>query len=49
MSILGKSLSEILMRDIMSKFIIYADHMITIYQIVKLMEKGEVGAILVKK
>jgi len=46
---LDKSLSEILVRDIMSKSLISADPMTTIYQIAKLMEKGEVGAILVKK
>lgn len=46
---LDKSLSKILVRDIMSKSLISADPMTTIYQIAKLMEKGEVGAILVKK
>jgi len=46
---LDKSLSEILVRDIMSKSLISADPMTSIYQIAKLMEKGEVGAILVKK
>jgi CBS domain-containing protein len=46
---LDKSLSEILVRDIMSKSLISADPLTTIYQIAKLMEKGEVGAILVKK
>ena len=44
-----KSLSEVLVKDIMSKSLISADPMTTVYQIAKLMEKGEVGAILVKK
>jgi CBS domain-containing protein len=44
-----KSLSEIKVKDIMSKSLISADPMTTIYQIAKLMEKGEVGAILVKQ
>ena len=46
---LGKSLSEILVKDIMSKSLISADPSTTIFQIAKLMEKGGVGAIVVKK
>lgn len=50
--VMGKSeqpLSEVLVKDIMSKSLISADPMTTVYQIAKLMEKGEIGAILVKK
>jgi len=46
---LEKSLSKILVRDIMSNSIISADPSTTVYQIAKLMEKGGVGAIIVKK
>jgi len=46
---LEKSLSKILVRDIMSNSLISADPLTTIYQIAKLMEKGGVGAIIVKK
>jgi len=46
---LEKSLSKILVRDIMSNSLISADPSTTIYQIAKLMEKGGVGAIIVKK
>jgi len=46
---MGKSLSEILVKDIMSKSLISADSSTTIFQIAKLMEKGGVGAIIVKK
>jgi CBS domain-containing protein len=46
---LEKSLSKILVRDIMSDSIISADPSTTVYQIAKLMEKGGVGAIIVKK
>ena len=45
---LGKSLSDIKVRDIMAKQIISADPSTTLFQISKLMEQG-VGAILVKK
>ena len=44
-----KSLSKISVRDVMSGSIISADPSTTVYQIAKLMEKGEVGAIFVKK
>jgi len=46
---MGKSLSEILVKDIMSKSLISADPSTTVFQIAQLMEKGGVGAILVKK
>ncbi|MGI0077315.1 MAG: CBS domain-containing protein, partial [Nitrosopumilaceae archaeon] len=46
---LEKSLSKILVRDIMSNSLITADPLTTVYQIAKLMEKGGVGAIIVKK
>ncbi|HXV66112.1 MAG TPA: CBS domain-containing protein [Nitrosopumilaceae archaeon] len=44
-----KSLSKILVKDIMSNSLISADPMTTVYQIAKLMEKGGVGAIIIKK
>ena len=44
----GKTLSEIKVRDIMSKQLISADPSTTLFQISKMMEQG-VGAILVKK
>jgi len=46
---LEKSLSKILVRDTMSNSLISADPSTTVYQIAKLMEKGGVGAIIVKK
>ena len=46
---LEKSLSKILVRDIMSDSLISADPSTTVYQIAKLMENGGVGAIIVKK
>ena len=46
---MGKSLSEILVKDIMSKSLISADPSTTVFQIAHLMEKGGVGAVLVKK
>lgn len=44
-----KSFSEILVKDVMSKSVVSADPTTTIFQIAKLMEKGGIGAILVKK
>jgi len=46
---LTKSLSEILVEDIMNKSLISADSSTTIFQIANLMEKGGIGAIIVKK
>ncbi|MCV0398615.1 MAG: CBS domain-containing protein [Nitrosarchaeum sp.] len=45
---LGKSLSEIHVKDLMTKQLISADPSTTLFQISKMMEQG-VGAILVKK
>ena len=45
---LGKTLSDTLVKDVMSKQLIAADPSTTLYQIAKLMEQG-VGAIFVKK
>lgn len=44
-----KSFSEILVKDLMSKSVVSAHPSTTIFQIAKLMEKGGIGAILVKK
>lgn len=42
-------LAKILVKDIMTKAIISADSETTVYQIAKMMEKGGIGAVLVKK
>jgi len=42
------SLSETLVKDIMNKSLITADPSTSLFQIAKLMEKGGIGAILVK-
>lgn len=44
-----KSLSETLVKDIMSKSLVSADPSTTAFQIANLMGKGGIGAILVKK
>jgi len=46
---LGKSLSDIIVKDIMSKALISVDSSTTVFQVAKMMEQGGVGAILVKK
>jgi len=46
---LGKSLSETFVKDIMNKSVISANPSTTVFQIANLMEKGGIGAILVKK
>ncbi len=46
---LTKSLSEIIVEDIMNKSLISADSSTTVFQIANLMEKGGIGAIIVKK
>ncbi len=46
---MGKSLSETLVKDIMNRSLVSADPSTTIFQIANLMEKGGIGAILVKK
>ena len=45
---LGKSFSDIRVKDVMSKNLIAADPSTTIFQIAKMMEQG-IGAVLVKK
>ncbi len=44
-----KSLSEILVKDIMTKALISVEPGTTIFQVAKMMEQGGIGAILVKK
>jgi len=44
-----KSLSETLVKDIMTKAIISVDSSTTVFQVAKMMEQGGIGAILVKK
>ena len=44
-----KSLSEVLVKDIMNKSLVSADPSTTAFQIANLMQKGGIGAILVKK
>ncbi len=44
-----KPLSEILVKDIMNKSLVSADPSTTAFQIANLMQKGGIGAILVKK
>jgi CBS domain-containing protein len=46
---MGKSLSEILVKDVMTKSLISADPSTTVFQVANLMEKGGIGAVLVKK
>lgn len=46
---LEKSLSEILVKDIMTKAIISVDPTTTVFQVAKMMERGGIGAIVVKK
>ena len=43
------SLSETLVKDVMSNNLISADPSTTVFQVANLMEKGGVGAVLVKK
>jgi len=45
----GKSLSETLVKDIMTKAIIFVDPSTTVFQVAKMMEQGGIGAILIKK
>jgi len=45
----GKSLSETLVKDVMTKSIISVDSSTTIFQVAKMMEHGGIGAVLVKK
>ena len=46
---LGKSLSEILVKDVMTEVLISVDPQTTVFQIANMMEKGGIGAVLVKK
>ncbi len=46
---LTKSLSDILVKDIMNNSLISADSSTTVFQIANLMAKGGIGAIIVKK
>jgi len=45
----GKSLSEILVKDVMTKALISVEPGTTVFQVAKMMEQGEIGAVLVKK
>ncbi|MCY4492026.1 MAG: CBS domain-containing protein [Thaumarchaeota archaeon] len=45
---LGRSFSEIKVKDVMSRNLIVADPATTVFQIAKMMEQG-IGAVLVKK
>ncbi len=45
----GKSLSEILVKDIMTKALISVDPGTTVFQVAKMMEQGGIGAVLIKK
>ncbi len=44
-----KSLSEILVKDIMTKALISVDPGTTVFQVAKMMEQGGIGAVFVKK
>jgi len=44
-----KSLSEILVKDIMSKALISVDPSTTAFQVAKMMQQGGIGALIVKK
>jgi len=46
---LEKSLSEILVKDIMTKALISVDSSTTVFQVAKMMEQGGIGAMIVKK
>ncbi len=46
---LTKSLAETIVKDIMNKSLVSADSSTTVFQIANLMEKGGIGAIIVKK
>jgi len=45
----GKSLLEILVKDIMTKALISVEPGTTVFQVAKMMEHGGIGAVLVKK
>ncbi len=46
---LTKSLAETIVKDIMNKSLVSVDSSTTVFQIANLMEKGGIGAIIVKK
>ena len=46
---MGQSLGDILVKDVMTKSLISADPSTTVFQVANLMEKGGVGAVLVKQ
>ena len=46
---LEKSLSEIIVKDIMSKALISVDPSTTTFQVAKMMQQGGIGAVIVKK
>jgi len=46
---LEKSLSEMLVKDIMSKALISVDPSTTAFQVAKMMQQGGIGALIVKK
>ena len=46
---LTKSLAETIVKDIMNKSLVSEDSSTTVFQIANLMEKGGIGAIIVKK
>jgi len=46
---LEKSLSEILVKDIMTRALISVDSSTTVFQVAKMMEHGGIGAMIVKK
>ncbi len=49
MGSLEKSLSEILVKDIMTRALISVDSSTTVFQVAKMMEQGGIGAMIVKK
>jgi len=44
-----KSLSEILVKDVMTRALISVDSSTTVFQVAKMMEQGGIGAMIVKK
>lgn len=46
---LEKSLSETLVKDVMTKAIVSVDPTTTVFQVAKMMEQGGIGAVMVKK
>ncbi len=49
MGSLEKSLSEILVKDVMTRALVSVDSSTTVFQIAKMMEQGGIGAMIVKK